>query len=73
MLIFFVGIVVLLLFLAWDLLALIMRLFGFQWPSIFRSLWNGDGARPLTKEEKDWFYQQEREKQRQKRDQSRRW
>lgn len=61
----FLGIcAILFLFLCWDVLALICRLFGAKIPFMFELMAKGD-SRPLTKEEKDWFYQQEREKRKQ--------
>ena len=54
----FLGILALLIVvLIYDLLALIMRLFGFDWPFI-----PSGSPRPLTKDEKDYFYWQEQEK-----------
>ncbi len=58
----FLGICgILFLFLCWDVLALISRLFGAKTPLMFEMMMK-EGNRPLTKEEKDWFYRQETEK-----------
>ncbi len=57
---------ILFLFLCWDVLALIFRLFGVKMPFMFELMMK-EGNRPLTKEEKDCFYAQEMEKRRQKR------
>lgn len=54
----FLGILCLLIVITiYNLLALIMRLFGFDWPFIP----SGD-SRPLTKDEKDYFYWKEQQK-----------
>ena len=56
---------ILFLFLCWDVLALIFRLFGAKMPFMFELMMK-EGNRPLTKEEKDWFYRQETEKRKSK-------
>lgn len=62
----FLGICALLfLFLCWDVLALIFRLFGVKMPFMFEIMMQ-ENSRPLTKEEKDWFYKQEMEKRKQR-------
>ncbi len=58
----FLGICALLfIFLCLDVLALIFRLFGVKMPFTFELMMK-ESDRPLTKEEKDWFYKQEMEK-----------
>ena len=48
-----------------EIIALFLRLLGFNCPSFF----SGE-PRPLTKDEKDYFYAQEMEKRRQKREEN---